>query len=327
MEFPVNRITIERCQFIRVFSEGRQGGAIFSSAKVAVVHSLFDRCSAETGGAMSASSEISVDYSTFTECNASESGAIDHRTTDDADFDVDQCLFLDDSADFFGAIYGSSTAFFVIASTNFTSPRARECVGCLDSQLGHLRMHFSILLGSGARAHNGGFCIREPDSMRIDSCLFAHCSHTSHEKAAAAVFLIYNNPYDSSILNSAFVDNQYSNSYTISVALGYPLILTGSCFTGPKEHEVCNCVIVGGAFGVEECAQLVALTGQAGYDPQSKKTPIARYKGRPSRSVGVAAFLGRPIAASVVIAFLLTTVQTFLRRLLKDRVKVPKALL
>jgi hypothetical protein len=191
-----------------------------------------------------------------------------------------------------------------------------------------------LVVESTARAHNGAFCLRHLDSLSVELCTFARCGHVSDQLEAAAVFLIYDNAYDSSIRNCSFVKNRYNASYTISVVFGHPLPLPRSCVTGSCTREVqdTNGPAGGCTFEAPECQHVLDRNPSAGYDPHSKGPQIRRSK-RPRRTIAPlprqwnAGTFGAAAVASAAITAVLAAVQTLMRRLLKDRVKVPRVLL
>jgi hypothetical protein len=204
----------------------------------------------------------------------------------------------------------------------------------MESMYGPFEMKFSMVVESTARVHNGGFCLRHIEPLLVEFSIFERCGHVSEQAEAAAVFLIYDNPYDSSIRNCSFVENRYNGSYTISVVFGQPLALPGSCFTGPREREVHNENNPPGGctFGAAKCPYTIAWKPAPGYDPHVKRARIRRQK-RQKRTIAPIPRewnrkLFAPAAlASAVIAAVLTGFQTLMRRVLRDRVKVPRVLL
>jgi hypothetical protein len=329
-------VRIADCTFIHVHARTVSGGAISCSANLQVTNSLFDHCVGKIGGAISAHEDVSIVCTTFSRCKATHSGAIDVRSEFDCDVEADFCLFASTEADLFGAMYSATFGGLKIAQANFTRPRAGECVGCMERRHGPFRLEFSILSESVAKVHNGGLCARELSSMRIDSCIFEKCRQSSPDFESAAVFLIYDNPFDSLLANSAFIENDPNESTTLTVVYGHQLLLSGCCFTGSHKKELRdpNGILGGAEFDAESCAgPALFQEGVVGFRPNRT---VILFKSRrprrppPPRTVGGTA---APVAfapaavACAGIAAILTAVQTLLRKAFRDRIKLPLALL
>jgi hypothetical protein len=171
--------------------------------------------------------------------------------------------------------------------------------------------------------------------MRIESCVFEKCRHSSRESESAAVLLIYDNPFDSAIANSAFIDNDPHESTTVTVAFGHALVLSRCCFTGPRAKELRDPNAGPGAeFDAGSCATgTLFRDGGVGFAPDRTAVPVKSRRTRrrpsprtPGGAPGDVAFAPTAIAC-VAIAAILTALQTLLRKACRNRIKVPAALL
>jgi hypothetical protein len=292
-------------------------------------------CSAAYGGAITSSSFLTLDYVTFSRCRAREGGAIDLRTEETNDVEFTSSLFRLNTAVFFGSLYRSSRGQFRIVHTNFSQESASECVGCGEGKFGDFQCRFLVLSGCSAGAHNGGLCFREMDLSVIEYGFFENCSHDSNEQDAGAVFLMYDNPLDSSLQKCVFVSNRYGGSHTITCASGHSLMVSDCCFSGRQISELNtkNIIVENCVFDQGEC--LYESVGRPfGFD-RSRNVPFSIHLPRqtqtgtpPLRKMkGHSGLLGISLLASVVIAFLLTVLETAYRHLRKVGRRIPRAIL
>jgi hypothetical protein len=151
---------VDRCQFIDISNPEASGGAIRSSAPIRVVNTLFRGCESRFGGAIAVSNSASLQFVTADRCTADESGAFEMRTEEAHGCDFTLSLFLDVSAQYYGAVYRNSWGKFLVASSNFTRPAAAACVGCMEADYGAATMRFSSVCGAAAGQHNGALCVR-----------------------------------------------------------------------------------------------------------------------------------------------------------------------
>jgi hypothetical protein len=207
----------------------------------------------------------------------------------------------------------------------------------MEAQYGALVFRFSIIVDSSAESHNGGIVLREFDQITIEHSLFLRCAHQSTEPDAGAAVLMYDNPYDSALANCAFVENRYNESHTLAVASGHSLIISECCFSGPEKAEVNpkNVAVEKSLFEQAECPSVLQTAKRPiGYDRMLSEIPSIRLpKPTISRTTPIeiprpsAELFARALAASVVIAAMLTALQTLFRRMRKTHRKLPKAIL
>jgi hypothetical protein len=170
--------------------------------------------------------------------------------------------------------------------------------------------------------------------MVVEHCLFERCAHASKEEDAGAVFLMYENPYDSVIAKCAFVANVYNESFTITVASGHTLVITDACFTGIEAREVNlkNVIMEGCSFEQVNCFEVETVHGRApGFDGNwngtaEKKSRVEGEKKMSGRLKGTDSglFLGC-VVGGIILAGILTIVGTVLHGIAQPRQKVPKA--
>jgi hypothetical protein len=275
---------IEFCRFEHIASSGNEnGGAIFCAGSLSIFCCFFSNCRGSMGGAIASTGVVQVDRTTAIGCKGQEGGVIDVRTTFRQDMAVMTSLFVTNSAHQFGTIYRLSPGLFRIWSTNITSSYAQGCVGAVEMKQGDVDLRWMILSNSSSGFANGGICIRELRSLIVESCIFTHCGHDTSEYDSAAVFLLYDTPFEATICESAFLHNRRGETYLITVASGNHLLLRDCCFTGPeateihqKNYESENCI-----FEQEDCRPvLLGSMAIAGYDDQmTEKTekPIKKY--------------------------------------------------
>jgi hypothetical protein len=285
------------------------------------------------GGAIASTSSLTFDFVTFRKCDAHDGGALDVRTNFSTDCDLTLCDFDFSSASYFGSVYRRSLGTLQIIATNFTHSRCRDCVGCLETKHGAFEMRFCVVRDSSAGAHNGAFCTRLCDSFRLEFSVFANCSHISSEGDAAAALLAYENPYDSTLCNCAFVGNSANGSHTVTVASGHSLIISDCCFSGGEWKEINekNVAIELCRFDQEKCnwppVNSLFGTRAAGYDESLESLPFRvqkRTKGS-DRRMSQAEMLVIAVSAAFGIAVALTGVQTALRHCRKRTRKQPRA--
>ena len=229
--------TVDCCVFRELGNADKSGGAILSFGPLVVTRSVFERCSGKEGGAVVCFSALKLAQCSFLACTAYSAGAW-KVTAPKFDTDMEFCTFLSCSATFFACFYRSSDGWLTISNTNMTRSTVQECVACFETNGGVMKMTHSLMQESEARVHNGGFCGRGQFLMTIELCAFVKNRHHSAERNAGAVALFYNNPPKSRLKECAFVDNYPDQSYTVSVADGFPLTFDRCCFTGSAAKEV-----------------------------------------------------------------------------------------
>jgi hypothetical protein len=336
-EFRAEGVRIDRCRFKGMFNTNKQGGAVYSTGPVVLFNSHFDDCQGNFGGGLCCTNGLDCDFVTFLNCTAKEGGAVDARSEHDSDTSLTMSLFLFDQARYFGSVYRLSRGIFRLIATNVTGSGATSCVGGLESKFGSAEIRFSVLSGSTAGSHNGGICTRKLNSFLAEFCLFERCAHVSKETEAAAVLLLYENPYDSSLSHCAFVNNSPDESYTLTVSNGHALMVAECCFTGEQKWEINpgnigteNCL-----FEVKKCkpVPLKSLFGDvsAGYDENLQQHPFPTTRKRTSpaqnnvlKMPSSQVFLWS-VLVSVVITSVLTGVQTVIKGYCSDSQKKPKA--
>jgi hypothetical protein len=195
------------------------GGAVRTNCRLIIFNTLFQSCEG-LEGAVSCRGRLDSEFVTFQNCSAKRSGALNLQSQSNHQTIINLTLFEHCKSDFFGACYRSSDGIFDVIGVNFSQIRADECVGCLESSSGVFHLLHTLINRSSARAHHGGFVLRQCAKIQIDRCHFAYCFHTSSERDAAAVLLIYGNPSGSWLNHSAFVNNRPHGTATICVASG-----------------------------------------------------------------------------------------------------------
>jgi hypothetical protein len=275
-------------------------------------------------------------YTTFSRCQALQCGAVDVGSDYDCDVEADCCLFASTEADLFAVMYSSTLGGMRAARTNFSHPRAKECVGCMERHHGLFCLEFSILSGASAKVHNGGFCVRELSALRVESCVFDKCRHSSVATESAAALLIYDNPFDSLLANSAFINNDPGESTTVTVVGGHQLLLSGCCFTGSRKVEIRdpNGLPDAAMFDAESCPT-ARWFPDGGIGFALNRREIALKSRRPRRPLPPKNAVPPPLSAALAptavacagIAAILTAIQTLLRKACRDRIRVPAALL
>jgi hypothetical protein len=166
---------------------------------------------------------------------------MDLRTEDENhELRLNFSLFVSNSADFFGLVYRWSSGLFQGTSDNMTKCYVQHCVACMETKAGPITMTFCILWESHAVSHNGGLCMRNHESILIERCVFAKCRHKTSENDVGAALLIYENPLESSVTDSDFLECENDGGGTITVSSGHPLLLTGCRFSGTEAIEINN---------------------------------------------------------------------------------------
>jgi hypothetical protein len=336
-EFGAEGVRIDRCRFKGMFNTNKQGGALYSTGPLVIFKSHFDDCRAKFGGGVCCTRGVKCDFATFLSCTAKEGGAVDARSNDDSDTSMTMALFVWDHADYFGSLYCLSRGVLRLISTNIPGSRAGRCVGGLESKFGSAEIRFSVLSRSTAGSHNGGICTRQLDSFLSEFCFFEKCAHVSYEPEAAAVLLLCENPYDSLLAHCAFVDNNPSDSHTLTVCYGHGLMVAECCFTGTLKKEINprNIGMESCQFEVEKCkpVPLKSLFGDrpAGYDGNLQRLPFAaasKGKGQPPggslKGRSLQAFMWS-VVVSIIIAAVLTGIQTVIKGCCNGGQKTPKA--
>jgi hypothetical protein len=334
-------VEIATSVFRRIASP-QEGGAIQSSVPLTLFNCLFQLCTARIGGAVAAQSELSSEFVTLLQNTAHEAGGFDVRSFTRSNLTVTNTLLTSNSAEYFSDVYRSANGTFTIRCVNSTSAKARGCVGCLETKFGSFEMFFSILDNSTAAVFNGGICTRDLDSMTVESCIFKNCRHVSQEGETAAVFLLYENPYDSACVKSSFLGNDPNGSYTVTVSSGSPLLFSECCFTGAEGKEIHpkNYVLELCSFEIGKCQTVdlrpLTVGVQSGL-MRPRATPGTVQKAaeiRPrtmtemvkiekDRSGGAWAVL---LVAAAVIGCVVVVVFSQRRRMCQEPVKAPKAL-
>jgi hypothetical protein len=328
--FESGTVDIDDCWFSDLHSRTADGGAVFSSHPATLHNCVFQTCEAAHGGAIASTATIIVSYVTMRHCSARESGGFDVRSESADDLTVDSTLFDHNQASYFGSFYRSAKAVFIVINTNISESEATQCVGCSELKSGAIELRFLVMSKSHAASHNGGICTRGLDSILVDHCVFLQCSHHTTEAETGAVFLFYDNPYESAIINTSFIHNEPNGSYTITVTSGHGLGLIGCCFTAADTVELHPGYMLyeGCTFSGAECKDEVG-TKSFGFHPKAKR-PV---RGRP----GLAGAAGRSWrkkaglffgsgVISVLLAAALTAAQAYFRHWLKGVTKIPKAI-
>jgi hypothetical protein len=236
--FLSGSIEIQSSKFESIRASNENGGALYSTGGVTLFNCQFDGCTGRNGGAIAVTSAFTMNFITARCCHAREGGAIDIRASSQSNVVFSNSLFHFNTAELFGDIYRLLNGTFMIHGTNSTSARAQACVGCFETKFGSLDMRFSIICNSSAHVFNGAICTRDLDSLNVENSIFMKCAHTSSDGETGAVFLFYENPYDSALVKCAFCGNDANGSYTITVSSGSTLILVECCFTGTEGKEI-----------------------------------------------------------------------------------------
>lgn len=309
---------VHRCEFINISNPDASGGAIRSSARIRIVNTLFRGCDARSGGAIALSNSASLQLVTADCCSAGDSGAVEMRTEETHTCDFTLTLFIDVSANYYGAVYRNSWGKFLVESSNFTRPSASSCVGCMEADYGGMTMQFSVVCGAVAGRHNGALSTRHLYYLRIESCRFEVCAQVSRKAASAAVLLVYDCPQSSIVRRCAFVDIETSASRTITVAQGHVLSVVQCCFSGKRKSElpkqgitVRNC-----SFAVENCAARMAFANvSAGYNPMMTAPPFTTdAAGDPRRRRSHLELFARATIAGLIFAAVMIVGQSIVRR-------------
>ena len=247
--------TIDCCVFSELGNAEKSGGAILSFGSLVITRSVFEKCSGKEGGAVVCFSALKLSQCSFIACTAHSAGAW-KVTASKFDTEMEFCTLVSCSATFFACFYRASDGWITISNTNMTRSTVQECVACFEIDGGVMKMTHSLMQESQARVHNGGFCLRHQFFMTIEFCAFVKNKHWSSERNAGAVALFYNNPPKSRMKECAFIDNDPSQSFTVTVADGFPLTFDRCCFTGTAEKEVNvpvpvfqNCTFAGSVCG------------------------------------------------------------------------------
>jgi hypothetical protein len=330
---------IEHCRFSNIHSGDKTGGAIYSSASLSLFSCLFDSCSAAKGGAMASTGSLQLQYVTVLNCSAQEAGGFNVRTNSRDDMSVSLSLFVGCRAHMFGVCYRNSREFFKVWQTNITSCATTGCVAALEAKAGAVEFRWFVLWNSSSQAPNGGICVRELESLRVESSVFSECRHDGRDDDTAAVLLIYDGPWDGLICDSIFWDNDPAETSTVTVASGNHLKLTNCCFTGAEEKEISQrnygaerCV-----FGAEACPTVFLKSiAEAGFDESGARKPATRVRKyvmareierlvvvKPGNQVVV---WGASVGIGAVAIGLLAVFQAVVTRIYGGTLKVPKAL-
>jgi hypothetical protein len=303
--FAGDDVVLDFCTFSGL--SARPGSPIVSAAPLRITGCRFFRCSGESGGAARCNRTLWVGDSTVQNCTAHVSGAFDFRTQRRDNFDVSECAVAETTADYFGCLYRLTRGSSVVRATNISRARARSCVGCLEANGGYADFAHVVFSDTSAGAHNGCVCARDLQAMVFDRCVFARCRHGSSENDVARALLAYDNPYDSVLAASLFVDSGRPATWAITVFTGDDLLITGCSFSGSKEAEICpnNIALDNCRFDVNHFPPI-----EVGTEPVVGQRQVGR-KGGGSRSVILPAACG--IAAVTVCG--ITWLQVELRKL------------
>jgi hypothetical protein len=328
---------LELCQFVDVRMALGSGGAIWATVPVQLFNCHFTGCRGQNGGAVSTICSLSLQFVTFASCSASRGGAVDVQSAARDDLDVNLCLFIANSAEYFGSFYRTTKGPTQLSSSNVTASRANQCVGGAEAKLGSVDMRYTVLEDSTARAHNGGFCARLLESMTLTRCLFARCRHTSEEKDAASALLVYDNPFDSSVTHCQFIANAPNRSFTLVVATGHGLVVRGCVFSGPPaELRADNLITDMCLFAQTEFASISfrSFAGEhiPGYNPAVKfvrqtvplRTPSSGMLRKVTQRSALFVVLSLVVSAAVAAA--LTVLASLAHRLFNTALKIPRAI-
>jgi hypothetical protein len=225
------------CRFEHCASEAA-GGALSASGALTVRSSVFLACRAETGGAVACADAALLALTAFESCAAAHAGALDARAADSAALGLDGCQFTNSSAGLFGTFYKCARGATAGFATNFTDSRSRGCVGSCELKWTGLNLQYAAFVRSRAASHNGAVCARHCARIAVTNVLFLNCSHSSNENEAGACFLIYENPGDSGMADSQFVDCDPDGSYLMTVTSGSNFIIVECWFSGTREREL-----------------------------------------------------------------------------------------
>jgi hypothetical protein len=266
-------------------------------------------------------------------CSAQEAGALHLLQDTPEDVVMSNSLFLRNHAGFFGMMHRVGKSLLSMTSINNSDSRGDDCVGLFEVKTGTVELKYSVTDNSSASCHNGGICTRLLDAFTVDHCLFFRCHHNTKEKDTGAVFLVYENPYDSSVVHSNFIQNEPNGSFTITVASGHGLAFANCCFSGSESRELRerNYVIENCSFQETECKPVVSAVDY-GYGSKQSKVKAKPKRALRDRRVAPAPWRRNALVLvasgimSVLLAGVLTIVQRYVRKVLKDKRKQPRAI-
>ena len=144
VQFSFEGVTIEGCEFARIENPSKTGGAVMCLGSLKIEDSLFTQCEGDRGGAVLCRGGFIMQHSTILKCRASQGGGFDLVSHGTDRVELMACLFLENHATFFGTFYKSSRGYFDIDDVNFTRPQAKECVGNFETDMGALKMQYTI---------------------------------------------------------------------------------------------------------------------------------------------------------------------------------------
>jgi hypothetical protein len=300
---------------------------------LSIFNSLFQDCEGRDGGAISGHASLTIDCVRISRCVGKIGGAFDLRAQGSDFVSVNRSVIAFCRADFFGSFYRSSKGACEIRTLNCSGSRASECVGTAEMKWGAVQFRFVSFSDSSAKAHNGGLCIRDLESMTMDSCIFAGCRHTSGESEAAAALLLYENPANSVLQNCFFLQNFPDRTSVLTVAGGQKLTIRNCCFSGKQYTEIRDrhVTVIDCNFEQRQCEGIQFPEFVAFDESLGKRTPVfgaaeAKKVQMPSVKRSVREILLISTGVSCVAAGILTLVHVSIQRILAQRIKIPRAL-
>jgi hypothetical protein len=155
--------------------------------------------------------------------------------------------------------------------------------------------------------------------MVFERCVFVRCRHDPRLGDVARALLAYDNPYDSVLAGSFFVETGRDATWTITVSTGHELFITGCWFSGSKEEEICP-----KNFALENCKFEMKQFPTIEVDPNAAvgQRQVDRNRGANGNLVVPAACGIAAVAACGII-----WLQIELRKLCPEAGKIPRALL
>jgi hypothetical protein len=321
---------IETCVFRNLGDRSTDGGAIQSYVSVSLSNCLFDACCGWLGGAVTTNSSLVCGFTSLFNCSAHKGGAFNIMQETAEDVLIANTIFVGNRGDFYGMMHRIGHSPLSMSSINNSMSRANECVGLFEVKSGAVEMKFCVIDQSVAKCHNGGICTRFLDTLTVDHCVFSRCAHKTTESATGAVFLVYENPHDSTVVESNFVHNEPNGSYVITVVSGHGLSFSRCCFTGSegKEFHDRNYVTEDCLFEQTDCKPVVTVI-ECGHGVKRAVKPKRPFRDRTVTAApwrrNLLVMIGSGIA-SVAIAAGLTIVQLLIKMMFKRGRKWPKAM-
>jgi len=227
--------------FRRIIESSSDGGAFISFAETFLQNCLFVECNGKSGGGFSCHSSVLISFCTFSKCiSSARGGSFFVSGNSMMSLTTNFSILFESQAVFFGAFYKDTKGPTRLNYINVSRSSTTQCVAGFESTGGEFEMKYSLLYKSISSSHNGGIVVRQLTKMHIESCIFRENSQRSSISQAAAVLLLYSNPGDSFIKESAFIRNDPDKGYSISVVDGKELFIYDSCFSGKHERELYN---------------------------------------------------------------------------------------